>query len=588
MCNAHDTGRGPPKPESYDTDTAIVGAGPIGLTLPCTLAHRGVRFRLFETRTQPSKYSTANNLWARPQELLAGVGVREALAEKSYQVTDVNVIINGQTLQQEDSRAGSPYAAALYTGQDVIQTTLVEVLERQGYEVERGRTVLSVSQDHDAATLVVGDDRDPDEQHGQGEQVRARFVVGADGISRILRDELGLTVQAETFEGRATRMVDARLTWRRPTDPDQLWFFTYRNRFAGVMPVWGGYHRVFLLEDDDLVGERDPTLQEMQQRIREVTGDATATLTDPVWFSYGTFQHGTAPTNGQERMFLAGDAGHNRLPIGGQGMNAGIHDGVGLAWRLAMTLAGVAGPQVLASHSPERQQAHAQLDDQQARGFRQLMYRDPVEDLLVRGAVAAVPDLASKIFGGNDIDQLGVAYPDSPLSCDKPSKIRTAHRIAPADHRNAPAGHRAPDAPVVDAHGRRITLFDQFYNPDGCTWGWTLLAFDGGRASTHDQLLAAVRSAAAPDWIRPRLVVADPAAAADSPSTVARLFDLDQHTHTAYGLQDARAGPHPARRPRRLPRNRGGHRRPAAPSPAPHRQRRHTCLTLHAPDAPCA
>ncbi len=267
-------------------------------------------------------------------------------------------------------------------------------------------------------------------------------------------------------------------------------------------------------------------------------------------------------------------------------MNAGIHDGVGLAWRLAMTLAGVAGPQVLASHSPERQQAHAQLDDQQARGFRQLMYRDPVEDLLVRGAVAAVPYLASKIFGGNDIDQLGVAYPDSPLSCDKPSKIRTAHRIAPADHRNAPAGHRAPDAPVVDAHGRRITLFDQFYNPDGCTWGWTLLAFDGGRASTHDQLLAAVRSAAAPDWIRPRLVVADPAAAADSPSTVARLFDLDQHTHTAYGLQDARAGPHPARRPRRLPRNRGGHRRPAAPSPAPHRQRRHTCLTLHAPDVP--
>lgn len=249
-----------PKPESYDTDTAIVGAGPIGLTLACTLAHRGVRFRLFETRTQPPKYSTANNLWARPQELLAGVGVREALAEKSYQVTDVNVIINSQTLQQEDSRAGSPYAAALYTGQDVIQTTLVEVLERQGYEVERGRTVLSVSQDHDAATLVVGDDRDPDEQHGQGEQVRARFVVGADGISRILRDELGLTVQAETFEGRATRMVDARLTWRRPTDPDQLWFFTYRNRFAGVMPVWGGYHRVFLLEDDDLVGERDPTL----------------------------------------------------------------------------------------------------------------------------------------------------------------------------------------------------------------------------------------------------------------------------------------------------------------------------------------
>lgn len=65
----------------------------------------------------------------------------------------------------------------------------------------------------------------------------------------------------------------------------------------------------------------------------------------------------------------------------------------------------------------------------------------------------------------------------------------------------------------------------------------TLLTLDGGRASTHDQLLAAVRSAAAPDWIHPRLVGGDPAAAADSPSAVARLFDLDRHAHTAYGLQ---------------------------------------------------
>lgn len=523
-----------PEPESYDTDVAIVGAGPIGLTLACALAHHGVRFRLFEKRTEPPRYSKANNLWARPQELLAGVGVREALAAKSYRVTDVNVIINGHTLQQERSRAGSPYAAALYTGQDVIQTTLAEVLNGYGYEVERCRTVLAVRQDDDAATLLVGDDRDPDEQHGQGEQVRARYVVGADGISGILRDELGVTVPTETFEGRATRMVDARLTWRRPTDPDQLWFFTYRNGFAGVMPVWGGYHRVFLLEDDDLVPDRDPTLEEMQERIREVSGDATATLTDPVWFSYGTFRHGTAPTYGQGRMFLAGDAGHNTLPIGGQGMNAGIHDAVGLAWRLAMTLAGAAGPEILTSYSTERQQAHAELDDQQVRGFRQLMYRNPVEDLLLKGAVAAVPDLASRIFGGDDIDQLGVAYPDSPLSSDQLNRIRPAHRVAPA-------GHRAPDARVVDEHGRRTTLFDEIYHSDGCTWGWTLLAFDGSRASAHDQLVTTAVHASAPDWIRPRLVVGDPDGAAGASPTVARLFDLDGHAHAAYGLQDSPA-----------------------------------------------
>ncbi len=521
-------------PQHYDTDVAIVGAGPIGLTLACALAHHGVSFRVFERRAEPAKYSKANNLWARPQELLAAVGARDALAEKSYEVTDVNVVINGKTLRQEPSKAASPYPNVRYSGQDVIQRALVELLESQGHGVDWARTVLAVSQDDDAATLVVGDDREPDQQHGQGEQVRARYVVGADGISGIMRDALGLTVETEAFEGRATRMIDARLAWRRPTDPDQLWFFTYRNGFAGVMPVWGGYHRLFLLEEDDIVPNRDPTLEEMQQRLREVTGDDSATLTDPVWYSYGTFRHGTATTYGEGRMFLAGDAGHNTLPIGGQGMNAGIHDAVGLAWRLAMTLVGAAGPEVLASYSTERQRAHAELDDQQARGFRQLMYRNRAEDLLMKGAVAAVPDLASRIFGGSDLDQLGVAYPDSPLSVDELSHLR-------ADRRIAPAGHRAPDAPVVDEHGDRVTLFDQIYNPDGHSWGWSLLAFDGGQASTHAQLVAAVAPDALPTWVHPRLVVADPAAAAESPSAVARLFDLDLHAHAAYGLEDTPA-----------------------------------------------
>lgn len=88
----------------------------------------------------------------------------------------------------------------------------------------------------------------------------------------------------------------------------------------------------------------------------------------------------------------------------------------------------------------------------------------------------------------------------------------------------------------MDEHGRRVTLFEEIYNVDGRTWGWTLLAFDGGSASNHDQLLTA-GSTGLPDWVRPRLVVGDPAAAAGPSSPVARLFDLDRHAHTAYGLQ---------------------------------------------------
>ncbi len=42
-----------------------------------------------------------------------------------------------------------------------------------------------------------------------------------------------------------------------------------------MMPVWGGYHRLFFLADDAGVLDRDPTLDEIQAVAREVTGDET-------------------------------------------------------------------------------------------------------------------------------------------------------------------------------------------------------------------------------------------------------------------------------------------------------------------------
>ncbi|XUY28969.1 FAD-dependent oxidoreductase [Agrobacterium sp. rho-8.1] len=72
------------KSDHFDTDVIIIGAGPIGLSTACALAHHGVNFRLFEQRLEPKPHSRANNVWARPQELLASIGIRDALAEKSY------------------------------------------------------------------------------------------------------------------------------------------------------------------------------------------------------------------------------------------------------------------------------------------------------------------------------------------------------------------------------------------------------------------------------------------------------------------------------------------------------------------------
>ena len=54
------------------------------------------------------------------------------------------------------------------------------------------------------------------------------------------------------------------------------------------------------------------------------------------------------------RVFIAGDAAHLVIPTGGLGMNTGVGDAVDLSWKLAATLAGWGGPNLLASYEAER------------------------------------------------------------------------------------------------------------------------------------------------------------------------------------------------------------------------------------------
>ena len=520
----------------FDTDVIIVGGGPIGLATASALGHHGVKFRLFEQRREAKPYSRANNVWARPQELLASVGVRDALAEKSYRITQVNTLLNGRAIDPvEVDDVASPYAEVLYSGQDVIETVLTEQVEAKGGAVERGRRVVDFEQDADGVTVTVAtvSEKDEKETEGPTERLRCRYLIGADGGDGFVRKGLGLDFEPEKLPNRMNRQVDAKLHWRRSTDPDQLWFFYYPQGFCGILPVWGGYHRLFFLADSEGVPNRDPTLEEMIAIAREVTEDETLTLTDPIWFSHSWFQHGAAEHYARGRVLLVGDSGHRTLPIGGQGMNAGFHDAVGVAWRLAMVLAGKAEPVLLDSYDVERGGEHRRLDGQQEQGFRNVVYRGPVKDAVLNLGAKLLPNIGSLIQGTDDLQQLSVSYPKSPLNDDHLGGLRELLR------RHVPhPGDRAPDAQVIAADGA-TSLFAHLYNPDGRSWGWSLLAFDGRRTDAMSHLQSAIAEVQEWDWIRPRLVLGAGSPAPDGSTTV--LSDLDGRAHAAYGVADTPA-----------------------------------------------
>jgi DNA-binding transcriptional LysR family regulator len=154
-------------------------------------------------------------------------------------------------------------------------------------------------------------------------------------------------------------------------------------------------------------------------------------------------------------------------------------------------------------------------------GFRQCLVATPE---LARTLAVADPD---------DLAQLSVAYPDSPLNENHLDGLRdVVHRRAPRP------GERAPDAAVIAQHGACTTLFAHLYNPDGVTWGWTLLLFDARRQDA----LAAMRRALAQvrdwEWMRPRSILGKSVPEAGDATA---LFDLDGVAHGAYGIEGAPA-----------------------------------------------
>jgi 2-polyprenyl-6-methoxyphenol hydroxylase-like FAD-dependent oxidoreductase len=92
---------------------------------------------------------------------------------------------------------------------------------------------------------------------------------------------------------------------------------------------------------------------------------------------YGAHQC-VAQTFRKGRVLLAGDSAHVNNPIGGMGMNGGIHDGINLAGKLARVVHGEAGEELLDLYSRQRRHAAVKYVQAQTIANKRLMEeRDP-------------------------------------------------------------------------------------------------------------------------------------------------------------------------------------------------------------------
>ncbi|WP_349497443.1 FAD-dependent monooxygenase [Crossiella sp. CA-258035] len=333
------------------TEVLVVGAGPTGLTLACGLRAHGVSVRVLDGAQGPAATSRANILHARGVEVLDRLGALGDLPQQSVTALRITVKLGERTISQVrfgDVGLGTA-RPALLASQATIEARLRDRLAELGGQVEWDTPVTAVTQDADGATATLGD----------GQAVRAGWVVGCDGAHSTVRKVAGIGFPGAPVAD-SWLLADVHIDWPG-SDRAGTVVWLHRDGVIGALPMRevGGAEDLWRLMTY-LPGAAPGQLGEAEilDRFRELlphrTGMTGIRIRDAAWASVFRIHRRLAETYRSGRILLAGDAAHIHSPLGGQGMLTGIGDAENLAWKLALVASGRAEQALLETYQAER------------------------------------------------------------------------------------------------------------------------------------------------------------------------------------------------------------------------------------------
>jgi 2-polyprenyl-6-methoxyphenol hydroxylase-like FAD-dependent oxidoreductase len=437
----------------------IVGAGPVGLVFAAEMARYGIEARIIDKSEGTKEISKALILHVRTQEVLDAMGISQELQAEANPLRRVEIIGYGKHLGHGWlDGVNSPYRHPVILGQNVTERVLQQHLNRLGVQVEWQTEATGLTQDAEGVTVTL---RGP---NGQEEIVHASYVLGADGTHSLVRERAGLEFVGERYEGQAFIQSDSKIRWPLPAGSSYLWFTEQGYMMVIEMP--NGIVRTFISVPDTDPAKRNATLSEVNEALNRL-GGIDAELYDPVWVALYRVNHRVAPAFRSSRVFIAGDAAHEHVPIGGQGMNTSIQDAFNLAWKLAYVIKGRTHPDLLDTYNMERHPVAESLLAGTDQAYTRILAANDLAKYAVRTLGPVL--LASETVRNKMrevLEEIGINYRSGPLSTDC------------GDGSEPQAGDRALDATVVNLPDRKSTALRDFFRGGH----WTLLAFSG-----HDE-----------------------------------------------------------------------------------------------------
>jgi flavin-dependent dehydrogenase len=350
----------PPESPRHDYDVVVVGARCAGASTAMLLAQQGHDVLVVDRAVLPSDTLSTLAIARGGMVQLARWGLLDRIVDSGappIRTITFHLSDGSSITKQVADRNGVDYLLA--PRRHVLDTILVEAAQDAGATFRSGMSVTGTITDAAGRTVGV----QARDTAGTIHEIRARFVVGADGVRSRVARSVGAGMIDERPANGATHYIFVKGLMAEGFE-----YHVSDRAFAGVFPTHGGEANVWVCmpaDDADLgSGDRLRGLVDLLARTAPALAERVrrAEITSPVR-SAVRFPNHVRQAAGPG-WALVGDAGYHRDPITGHGITDAFRDAELLARHMSRALRqDVPEHMAMATYADQRDTALAPVFD---------------------------------------------------------------------------------------------------------------------------------------------------------------------------------------------------------------------------------
>ena len=373
-----DRGEFAPIPE--EVDVLIAGTGPAGLCLAAQLSYfPEITTMIVDPIPGPLEKGKADGINTRTMEMFQAFGFADKVKRESYWVNQTsfwmpdpmqpeNIKRIGRVQDVADDSSEMPHilmnqARVHELFLDVMRNAPTRLMPDYGWAVQ-GLEIGAGTTSHPVLVTI----KNTGVNAGETADVRAKYVVGADGARSVVRTAIGGELKGDAAH-QAWGVMDILANTDFPDVRQKCLIASAKEGNILILPREGGYlFRMYVeldkLNPDERADSRNFTIDDLIASANRIMHPYTIEVKQVPWWSIYEIGHrlsdqfddvpGHETGTRTPRVFTAGDACHTHSPKAGQGMNVSMQDTFNLGWKLVHVLQGRAGASLLHSYSAER------------------------------------------------------------------------------------------------------------------------------------------------------------------------------------------------------------------------------------------